>query len=94
MTKKLLMVMLCAVFIVGIGLLVFASKFKINPTSIVVPLPKPTVAVEITAIPAPEDPFITQSKSIKEDIKNISEDLAKIKKEDNRLIPPTFLFDF
>lgn len=94
MTKKLLMIILCLVFVIGIYLLVFASKFKNNPTSIVVQEPKPTVVIILSPTPTPEDSFITQSKSIKEDIKNISEDLSRIKKEDNRLIPPTFLFDF
>lgn len=94
MTKKLLMIILCVVFIVGIGLLAFVSTIKKNPASIVVPLPKPTIAFEITATPTPEDPFVTLGKSIKEDIRNINDDLSKIKKEDNRLVPPTFLFDF
>lgn len=94
MTKKLLMIILCAVFVLGIFLLIIASKFKKNPTSIVVQGPKPTIVIALSPTPTPEDPLITLGKSIKADIKNINDDLSKIKKEDNRLVPPTFLFDF
>ena len=94
MTKKLLMIILCSAFAIGICFLAVAFKFKNNPTSIIVQEPKPTMVVTLSPTPTPEDPFVTQIKSIKEDIKNINDDLSKIKKEDNRLIPPTFLFDF
>lgn len=94
MTKKLLMIILCVVFVIGIFLLIIAANLKKNPVSISVQEPKPTVAILLTPTLTPEDPFITQGKAIKEDIKNINDDLSKIKKEDNRLIPPSFIFDF
>lgn len=91
MVKKFLMIFLAVAFILGVITLVLFSKKKDFATSISLPLlrstPTPLATTSATITNTP------QLSELENDLLAIEKDLEKMKKEDNRLVPPTFIFD-
>ncbi len=90
MTKKILMIFLFLVFILGSFLLFKFFGNKISPQSISVPLPKtePQSVTELTPSPTPG----VAVNEVENDLLNIEADLKKVK-GDTRLDPPSFIFN-
>lgn len=91
MAKKFLMIFLAVAFILGVITLVLFSKKKDLMTSISLPLlrstPTPLATPSATITNTP------QLSELENDLLAIEKDLEKMKKEDTRLVPPTFIFD-
>jgi len=88
--KKILMILLAFVFCLGILYLFLVGKRNMVPPSVSLPLPtaEPTMVASPSATPMPDQIIF----EVRNDLGMIESDLEKIK-EDNRLNPPTFIFD-
>lgn len=92
MVKKILMIFLPVVFILGVLALVFFFQKKLPETSVSLPFvndtPTPTVVASGSAAAVS-----SRLSELNDDLSAIEQDLEKMRKEDTRLIPPSFIFN-
>lgn len=91
MIKRLLMIFLVFAFIAGVVAILFLFGKKATETSVSLPFLKGTPTPEV-APSGPTPVNTSQLLEIDSDLTMIETDLSKMKKEDKRLIPPTFIF--
>jgi len=92
MIKKFLMIFLPLVFIFGVLALVLFFQKKLPETSVSLPFmndtPTPTMVASGSAAAV-----FSQLPGLNDDLTAIEQDLEKMRKEDTRLIPPSFIFN-
>ena len=92
MIKKFLMIFLTVAFISGVVILILFFQKRLPETSINLPFPKssPTPTIVLSG---PALTIAPQLPGLNDDLTAIEQDLEKMRKEDTRLIPPSFIFN-
>lgn len=94
MTKKLLMLLLAILFLLALVYVFIrfsgSNQFSENKIQVEEISPTPFSEISLTS-PTPTIP--PELQEIESDLKSIGKDLQKMKSEDNRLLPPEFIFD-
>lgn len=92
MVKKILMIFLPLVFIVGVLALVLFFQKKLPETSVSLPFindtPTPMMVASGSAAAVS-----SRLPGLNDDLTAIEQDLEKMRKEDSRLVPPSFIFN-
>lgn len=86
------MIVLPLAFITGVILILLLFKRKIPGTSVSLPFPA-TVPTPTIYFSEPIPTTIPQISELENDLLLIEEDIKKLKREDNRLNPPSFIFE-
>lgn len=81
-------------FIICLLIVFGVFKNKTKPLTDSLPFPKSPPSKIPTLVPSPTPTIIQNIYEIDNDLKNIYQDLQKIKNEELRLIPPVFIFQF
>lgn len=84
------MIFLLVAFVVGVVILILFFQKRLPETSNL-PFPKSS-PTSVTTTTEPSLTSIPQLPSLNDDLMAIEKDLEKMKKEDKRVAPPTFIF--
>jgi len=85
------MIFLAAAFLLGMILIFSFVKRRSSEVAIFLPLPKSEPSR--LALPSPTSTIAPEILQIENDLSLIENDIGKLKKEDRRLVPPSFVFD-
>jgi len=94
MIKKLLMLLLAILFILALVYMFvrFEKNNRFPENKVRVEELSPTASPNVSLV-SPTPTISPELQEIENDLKNIEKDLQKVKSEDNRLVPPEFIFD-
>ena len=87
------MILLPIVFLLMLLYIYAVSVGKIKPVSISIPVPKALPTPTPLSLPTPTLAPAQNLLEIESDLSNIDQDIQKVKKEDKRFIPPSFIFE-